>query len=78
MPPLSLLGHLHFPARAFLVRIVAMGNPQGDDVFNKILAKIPTFVIHSKYDLLIKFEHALDNNNLIKASRNSKIMAYKW
>lgn len=58
---------------AFLVRLVPMGNPQGNDVFNKILAKIPTFVIHSKYDHLIKFEHALDNYNLMNAYGNSKL-----
>lgn len=59
---------------SFLVRDVPMGNPQGDDVFTNVLAKIPTFVIHSKYDRLIKYQHAQDNYQLMNTFGKSKLL----
>lgn len=58
---------------AFLVRDVPMGNPQSNDIFTKVLAKLPTFVIHSKYDRLIKYEHGVNNYNLMNKSAKSKL-----
>jgi pimeloyl-ACP methyl ester carboxylesterase len=57
----------------FLARDVPMSDPFRNDIFTDVLSQIPTFVIHSQFDHLIKYQHALDNYQLLNARHHASL-----